>query len=159
MSRRFQVRDGDTARLVDVHGDGEVSIDGARFRVEPVGHGRLRVIAADGRSELVSVAGPLAAPWVFARGLAAELEVASEGARPAKARAPAGAMTAPMPATVVSIAAPVGTRVAQGDAVVVLEAMKMELIVRAPHDGVVSAVHCHVGDLIRPGTLVAELGP
>lgn len=158
MSRRFQVRDGDTARLVEVHGDGEVSVDGARFKVEPVDQGRLRVTASDGRSQLVSLAGPPAAPWVFASGLVAELEVTPDGARTAKARAPAGAMTAPMPATVVSIAAPVGTRVVQGDAVVVLEAMKMELTVRAPHDGVVSAVHCAVGDLIRPGTLVAELG-
>jgi hypothetical protein len=40
-------------------------------------------------------------------------------------------MAAPMPATVVSIAAPAGTRVTAGDPVVVLEAMKMELVIRA----------------------------
>ena len=37
-----------------------------------------------------------------------------------------------MPATVVAIAAAPGTRVAAGDPVIVLEAMKMELLVRAP---------------------------
>ncbi len=64
-----------------------------------------------------------------------------------------------MPATVVSIAAPAGTRVTAGDPVVVLEAMKMELVIRAPRDGEIAAVHCRVGELVQPGTRLAELAP
>ena len=40
-----------------------------------------------------------------------------------------------MPATVTRIVASVGQRVAAGDVLVLLEAMKMELAIRAPHDG------------------------
>ena len=68
-------------------------------------------------------------------------------------------MIAPMPATVVAIPAPPGTRVTAGDPVVVLEAMKMELVIRAPRDGEVAAVHCQLGELVQPGTRLAELTP
>ena len=44
----------------------------------------------------------------------------------------------------------VGGRVAEGDEVIVLEAMKMELPVRAPGDGRVRAVHCRPGELVQP---------
>ena len=47
------------------------------------------------------------------------------------------ALAAPMPATVLSVVAPVGQAVRAGDTVLMLEAMKMELPVRAPRDGVV----------------------
>jgi len=38
-----------------------------------------------------------------------------------------------------------------------LEAMKMELPVRAPGDGVVSAVHCAKGDLVQADAVLLEL--
>jgi biotin carboxyl carrier protein len=38
-----------------------------------------------------------------------------------------------------------------------LEAMKMELPLRAPHDGVVRAVHCTPGQLVQPGIPLVEL--
>jgi len=46
--------------------------------------------------------------------------------------------------------------VAAGDLLIALEAMKMELAVRAPHDGVVKAIHCREGDLVQPGTPLIE---
>ena len=39
----------------------------------------------------------------------------------------------------------------------VLEAMKMELPIRAPRDGVVKSVGCRVGDLVQPGATLLEL--
>ena len=63
----------------------------------------------------------------------------------------------PMPATVVSINTAVGQKVNEGDTVIVLEAMKMELPIKAPRAGVVKAVHCAKGDLVQPGVSLLEL--
>jgi biotin carboxyl carrier protein len=62
-----------------------------------------------------------------------------------------------MPATVLSILAPVGQTVRSGDVVLMLEAMKMELAVRAPRGGVVTAVHCRTGELVQPGVTLVEI--
>ena len=61
------------------------------------------------------------------------------------------------PATVVRIAVKPGDRVSQGDLLVALEAMKMELPIRAPRDGVVPAIHCAEGDLVQPGTPLVDM--
>ena len=61
-----------------------------------------------------------------------------------------GAVTAPMPATVINVNVSPGDEVKHGDVLIVLEAMKMELPVRAPGDGRVRAVHCRAGDLVQP---------
>jgi biotin carboxyl carrier protein len=55
-----------------------------------------------------------------------------------------------MPATVTAVHVAAGDRVTRGDVLIVLEAMKMELPVRAPGDGTVAAVHCRPGDLVQP---------
>jgi 3-methylcrotonyl-CoA carboxylase alpha subunit len=60
------------------------------------------------------------------------------------------AFIAPMPATVVRIAVKPGQSVHAGDVLISLEAMKMELPIRAPRDGVVRAVHCREGELVQP---------
>jgi 3-methylcrotonyl-CoA carboxylase alpha subunit len=62
-----------------------------------------------------------------------------------------------MPATVVRVMAGAGARVARGETLVMLEAMKMELPVRAPRDGVVRAVHCKEGELVQPGVTLIDL--
>ena len=67
------------------------------------------------------------------------------------------AMMAPMPATVVKLLVAPGQSVAEGDTVLVLEAMKMELPVRAPRAGVVTAVHCAQGELVQPGVALVAL--
>jgi biotin carboxyl carrier protein len=68
-----------------------------------------------------------------------------------------GDLGAPMPATVVKVLAEPGARVTKGDTLVMLEAMKMELPVRAPRDGVVRAIRCQPGELVQPGVDLVEL--
>jgi biotin carboxyl carrier protein len=63
----------------------------------------------------------------------------------------------PMPATVVSVAVQVGQAVTRGDVLVTLEAMKMELPVRAPRDGRVRSIACRAGQLVQPGVPLLEL--
>lgn len=64
---------------------------------------------------------------------------------------------APMPATVVSINTEVGKSVTEGETVIVLEAMKMELPIKAPRGGVVKAIKCAKGELVQPGVSLLEI--
>ena len=66
------------------------------------------------------------------------------------------AVVAPMPATVITVNVAVGDVVAKGAIVVVVEAMKMELPLRALGDGVVSAVRCREGDLVQADASLVE---
>ncbi len=71
--------------------------------------------------------------------------------------AAAHVLEAPMPATVIRIVASVGQRVAAGDLLVLLEAMKMELAIRAPRDGTVARIACEPGAIVQPGIPLVEL--
>ena len=79
-----------------------------------------------------------------------QFDVARRRRTPA-ARATQGSLAAPMPATVVTVLVDAGHAVKKGDTLVVLEAMKMELPIRALGDGVVKAVHCREGELVQAG--------
>ena len=94
--------------------------------------------------------------WVFHDGVVHEIAAEGSAARRRGAHAP-GTLTAPMPATVIAIKVAVGDPVKRGDILLVLEAMKMELPVRAPGDGRVKAIHCRPGDLVQPETSLIEL--
>jgi acetyl/propionyl-CoA carboxylase alpha subunit len=69
----------------------------------------------------------------------------------------AQSITAPMPATVIKVLVKPGQAVKKGDTVVVLEAMKMELPLRAAGDATVKAVRCREGELVQPETVLVEL--
>ncbi|WJL95490.1 biotin carboxylase N-terminal domain-containing protein [Microbacterium sp. ET2] len=63
---------------------------------------------------------------------------------------------APMPGAVVAVHVADGARVAAGDRLVSIEAMKMEHIVIAPHDGAVR-IHVAIGDQVNRDQIVAEV--
>ena len=69
------------------------------------------------------------------------------------------AITAPMPGLVKSVAAQVGQSVIAGEAMMVLEAMKMEHTLRAPRDGVIAEVMASVSDQVSDGALLIALEP
>ncbi len=50
-----------------------------------------------------------------------------------------------------------GQRVAAGDVLIRLEAMKMELPVRSPRDATVIAIKCREGELVQAGVPLLEL--
>jgi propionyl-CoA carboxylase alpha chain len=66
-----------------------------------------------------------------------------------------GSLLAPMPGTVVSLAAGVGDHVEAGQPVLVLEAMKMQHTVSAPHDGVVVDLPVKLGDQVAADAVLA----
>ena len=66
-------------------------------------------------------------------------------------------LKAPMVGQVIRVEAKAGATVAQDDAVVVLESMKMELPVTAPKDGIVKQVRVETGDIVQEGDVVAVI--
>ena len=88
---------------------------------------------------------------------------AAPKAAPAPAAAPtAGAagsikIEAGAAGKVFKIEANVGQAVKKGDAVVIVEAMKMEIPVVAPEDGTVASINVAVGDAVEAGGLLATL--
>jgi len=79
------------------------------------------------------------------------------GARSPSTATGAGIAAAPMPGVVVAIPAAIGDRVAAGDTLAIVEAMKTENRVLAGCDGIVSAIHCRVGDSTRAGDVLVEV--
>ncbi|GAB1407821.1 acetyl/propionyl/methylcrotonyl-CoA carboxylase subunit alpha [Thermomonas brevis] len=66
---------------------------------------------------------------------------------------------APMPGRVVLVQAAPGDAVTAGDVVMVIEAMKMELALKAPRDGVIAEVRAQVGDFVEGDAVLAALEP
>ena len=88
---------------------------------------------------------------------------AAPKAAPAPAAAPAAGaegsvkIEAGAAGKVFKIEANVGQAVKMGDAVVIVEAMKMEIPVVAPEDGTVASINVAVGDAVEAGALLATL--
>ncbi|HLF69855.1 MAG TPA: biotin/lipoyl-containing protein, partial [Actinomycetota bacterium] len=67
-----------------------------------------------------------------------------------------GHLGAPMPGQILSVRVAAGDRVTKGQALVVMEAMKMEHTIRAPIDGVVAAVLCSEGEQVKRGKTLVD---
>ena len=141
------LRVGDAARTVRVvapppaeRRDGVAPATPARrsagsWSVELDGHVRRYAVAFDAQGV-----------WVARDGH--QLHLRRE-ARPRAAHAFGGAhLEAPMPGTVLLVHAQPGDTVAEGDVLLVLESMKMELAITAPHAGVVEALDLAPGDRV-----------
>ena len=79
------------------------------------------------------------------------------GGKRAAAAASGDALTAPMQGTLVKIAVAEGDTVAEGDLVVVLEAMKMEQPLSAHKAGVITGLTAAIGDVLAAGTTICEI--
>ena len=105
---------------------------------------------------------PVAAPVVSAP--AAPAAAPAPQAAPAPKAAPVASgsegsvkIEAPMPGTVLKVNVKVGDKVSAGDAVVVLEAMKMENEIADPSDGGVASVNVSQGASVDTGALLITL--
>ncbi|MGH3646987.1 MAG: acetyl-CoA carboxylase biotin carboxyl carrier protein subunit, partial [Micromonosporaceae bacterium] len=67
------------------------------------------------------------------------------------------ALASPMQGTIVKIAVEEGQEVAEGDLVVVLEAMKMEQPLSAHKAGTVTGLAATVGDVVTAGAVLCEI--
>lgn len=69
-----------------------------------------------------------------------------------------GAVTAPMPGTVIRIEKEKGAAVKAGETVLILEAMKMENEITAPKDGTIVSMNCSAGGTVAGGEDLFEIG-
>jgi biotin carboxyl carrier protein len=122
-----------------------------------IGEGVYRVEHEE-RGETVYVAGPPEDSWAFWNGHVFQGVGKQSPPRP---RAPRlnvpQSLTAPMPATVLKVLVQPGTPVKKGDTLIILEAMKMELPIRAASDAVVIAVRCREGQLVQSDAVLIDL--
>jgi 3-methylcrotonyl-CoA carboxylase alpha subunit len=124
----------------------------------PLAPGMFSAVAG-GRRELVYVTGPPDDRWAFWNGYVFQSGGETEGTPQPEAFPHvhvAQKLSAPMPAMVIRVLVTPGGQVTKGDVVVLLEAMKMELPVRALSDGTVTAVHCRDGELVQADQVLVE---
>lgn len=115
-----------------------ILVDGRRYRIDLVRSGRDRLVAVDGEI------------YTF---------LPESGAAPAHA-VPTVAppeIVAPMPGTVLQVHVQPGDRVAAGDALIVLEAMKMETRLTAEAAATVTEVRVAAGDMVDGGQVLVVL--
>jgi biotin carboxyl carrier protein len=132
-----------------------LTVDGARHDVEVVdAEGGALDLVVDGRRVVAWTSGAAdGATWVTLGGRtrvvrpAAQRTLGTVGA----GAAAAVKVTPSFPATVVRVHVAPGDAVARGQALVVVSAMKMDLTLEAPYDGVVLEVRVAVGQAVAPG--------
>jgi biotin carboxyl carrier protein len=134
--------------------DGQVTVNDVPFTVRTAADGTIHVEGP--RNALVWAVASDRTAWVFIDGHVFTFEIAQQ-IRRRRAAGYHGTLSAPMPATVRKVAVAPGDAVRHGDVLIVLEAMKMELPVRAPADGTVEAVNCREGDMVQAGQELVEM--
>jgi biotin carboxyl carrier protein len=63
---------------------------------------------------------------------------------------------APMPGLIIDVALETGQEVKKGDALLILEAMKMENVIKSPTDGIISKVHIKKGESVEKNQILVE---
>jgi len=114
----------------------QVRLEGATFKARAVRAGADWHVFWDGSHRRVS--------------LHPELHAMDEDTR-------AGSLAAPMPGKVIQVMTKTGAKVAKGDALLVLEAMKMEHTITAPAGGVVKEIHYGAGEQVLEGAELITL--
>jgi biotin carboxyl carrier protein len=160
---KYQVRVGDRVYDVEVDG-GQVTVGGVAHQAElqSVPGTPLRVLRLDGSSSALVAEPGRHGVWALeSRGERIEVEVLDE--RTAHIRSLVGAGTAPpgpttlkapMPGLVVRVQVDPGEAVTAGQALVVLEAMKMENELKAAGPGVVAEVSVRAGQTVERGAVL-----
>ncbi len=88
---------------------------------------------------------------VFSQGQHSVLQYQDALAHAGETEAEGGRLTAPMPGKIVAVLVKPQQEVKKGDALLIMEAMKMEHTISAPHDGVIDEVLYAVGDQVSEG--------
>jgi len=94
---------------------------------------------------------------VFCQGGARRLAL-RQNSHAGESEAVTGLLTAPMPGKIIKVMVRAGRKVAKGEPLLILEAMKMEHTITAPADGVVKELHYAAGEQVLEGAELIRLG-
>ncbi|WP_228281512.1 acetyl/propionyl/methylcrotonyl-CoA carboxylase subunit alpha [Rubrobacter marinus] len=149
-------RTGTSSSLWEMVVDGETSVVEV---LSPASVGSLR-ISVDGRPVEGGFARGEGSAWVSLGGVSYRFGGLEPPSAEGDAAGEAGgaSLVAPMPGTVVKVMVGEGDEVEEGQPLLVLEAMKMEQTVSAPHAGVVEALPYGEGEMVPGGAVLAEVG-
>jgi len=157
----LQLRHGNEALTIDATAEHDIwrlrLHDGeCHARAERMPGGKLSVMLDGVRraARVLEHEGELA---VFAEGESWHFTIVDPLAPPAGADTSGGRLTAPMPGRVIQLMVAPGDAVRRGQAMMVIEAMKMEHTIAAPRDGTVAAVHFAAGDPVEEGAELIAL--
>ncbi|HET6828400.1 MAG TPA: biotin/lipoyl-containing protein, partial [Ramlibacter sp.] len=146
------------AQLTYLHDGGlhlEVGAAQGPLRLQAAGDGIDLEFA--GRRERVAVYSEGETDHVFTRRGAAQVVSVDLLAHAGDTQAEGGRLTAPMPGKVISFAVRAGDKVSKGQALAVMEAMKMEHTIAAPADGTVAELLFAPGDQVSEGAELLKL--
>jgi biotin carboxyl carrier protein len=135
------VRAGLSTHIVRLVQPDRVSVDGEGATLS--GHHQRRVVEWHSRTYVLQRVAPLSV---------------EETARDRGAHGGSGVLTAPMPGRIVKVSVEEGQPVAQNQPLVVLEAMKMEHVIEAPHSGVITELRVAVGTQVAGGQRLLTIG-
>ena len=131
-----------------------VVVDGKEYAVDLVRLGR-RTVTADAVKAITGSVAPVGPPSAAAAAPAAPGPPSAP--RPAPSARGEGGITAPMPGLVLAIKVKEGDTVQAGQALLVMEAMKMENAITASYNGTVARIYVREGDSISEGDLLVEV--
>jgi acetyl/propionyl-CoA carboxylase alpha subunit len=162
--KRYWVRIADEEFEVGVEAAGGVflvSLGGSAYRVEltevvPAAY----TLVVDGACHDLTVL-DRAGPWTLILDGARYRAEIARTKRVAPAAGPAAARSeevrAPMPGIVVTIEVGEGSPVENGQAIAIMEAMKMQMEIRAPHAGTIKRIHVGPGEELAAGQLLVTM--
>ena len=111
----------------------------------------------DGERFLAHSAMDKEARYIHLNGTQFKLEKSEGRRRRGKGASGGGDLAAEMPGQVIDVRVVEGDTVQVGDVLVVLEAMKMEIRITAPHDGTIAKVFVKTGDVVDRGQYLIEV--
>ena len=172
MSTEIRLRRGGREAHVTLALDGDAftaSVDGRPHRLRVLAAGLCSTIGGatieelaleiDGRPARALVARQRERVTVALDGRVVVFETGDDGRAAGPGRAGSGSVSAPMPGKIAAVMVQIGDGVEVGQALVVLEAMKMESTLAAEVAGTVTAVHAAVGTMVDAGTLLVTIAP
>jgi biotin carboxyl carrier protein len=132
-----------------------VLVDGKEFAVDLVRIGRKK-LTGDAVKTITGTAAPAApaAGPAIAPATPPQAPTAPRAAPPARGE---GGITAPMPGLIVALKVKEGDTVQAGQALLVMEAMKMENAITASYNGTVARIYVREGDSISEGDVLVDV--